>query len=199
MLGSLFRNPSGALNEVGQYAVAFQIVQLTNMLPLVISSAIYPRLVILHAEDPARYRHVLRGLLVWITGAGYALVLGAYLLGPPVLHAVFGMKFDRAADILVVLCISTVFNFSGAVRALFININGITKYHLFNATLGLAVLAPADLIFIPGSGGLGAAGAAAVATFVSGILSSLLLSRTRGFGFDQLRALLLYRRGMAVS
>lgn len=199
MLGSLFLDPNRALNEVGQYAVAFQIVQLTNMLPLVISSAIYPRLVTLHAENPDRYRQVLRGLLIWITGAGYVLVLGAYFLGPPILHAVFGVKFDRAANILVMLCISTVFNFSGAVRALFININGMTKYHLFNAALGLAILAPADFIFIPASGGLGAAGAAAVATFVSGILSSLLLSRTRSFGFDQLRALLLYRRGPAFS
>jgi O-antigen/teichoic acid export membrane protein len=193
MLGALYKEPGGALNEVGQYGMAFQIVQLTNMLPLVLFSAVYPRLVILHAENPTRYRTVLRSLLIWITGLGYALLLGAYFLGPPVLHLVFAAKFDRAAGILVVLCASTVFNFSGAVRAQFINIDGITKYHLFNAGVGLAVLAPASFYLIPLYGGLGAAWAAAMATFVSGVLSSLLLPRTRSFGIDQLCALLLFR------
>jgi O-antigen/teichoic acid export membrane protein len=193
MLGSLYNEPGGGLNEVGQYGTAFQIVQLANMLPLVLFSAIYPRLVALRSENPARYRTVLRGLLVWITGSGYALVVAAYFIGPPLLHMLFASKFDRAADILVVLCASTVFNFSGAVRAQFINIDGITSYHLFNAGLGLAVLAPASFYLIPLYGGLGAAWAAAIATLVSGVLSSLLLPGTRSFGIDQLCALFLFR------
>jgi O-antigen/teichoic acid export membrane protein len=122
-------------------------------------------------------------------------VLGAYWLAPPLLHWFFASKFDRASSILTILCISTVFNFSGAVRAQFINIEGVTQYHMLNAALGLGVLVPLSYYLIPISGGVGAAVAAAVATFISGVLSSLLLPRTRRFGIDQLRALLLLPAG----
>jgi PST family polysaccharide transporter len=199
MLGSLYRDPGKSLSELGQYGLAFQIVQLSNIIPVVLFSVIYPRLVGLRTEDATRYREVLRTLLVWITGLGYALVIAAYVFGPPVLHMLFDSKFDRAASILVVLCASTVFNFSGAVRAQYINIDGITRYHLFNAVLGLAVLAPASYYLIPRYGGLGAAWSAAIATFVSGVLSSLFLSATRSFGRDQLRALLLMRSQAAAK
>jgi PST family polysaccharide transporter len=191
MLGWLYAGPDGKLNEVGQYGLAFQVVQLTGMFPVVVFGAIYPRLVRLRAEQPDRYRQWLRWLLVFMTAAGYLLVLLAYWAGPPILHGFFAGRFDRAAAILTILCVSTVFNFSGAVRAQFINIEGLTQYHLLNAALGLAVLVPVSYWLIPSRGGLGAAYAAAIATFISGVLSSLLLPGTRRFGIDQLRALLL--------
>ncbi len=194
MLGSLSSVPEGGLSETGQYAVAFQIIQLTNMLPAAVFPAIYPRLVALQSENPQRYEEVLRRLLVWMTLLGYGLAAGAYMFAHPVLNLVLGGKFDRAADILLVLCASTIFNFSGAVRAQFINIEGTTHYHMISAALGLVVLVPADLYLIPLHGALGAAWSAVAATFVSGVLSSLLFRRTRAFGLSQLLALLMISR-----
>lgn len=193
LLGVLYKDPGGGLAELGQYGLAFQIVQLTNMLPSVLFAAIYPRLVTLHAENPQRYRAMLNWLMIGMNAVGYAFVVAAYLLGRPALHLIFADKFDRSINILIVLSISTVFNFSGAVRALFINIEGVTHYHMINAGIGLAVLAPASFILIPLYGGVGAAWAAVVATFVSGVLCSLLLPKTRSFGIDQLCTLLLFR------
>jgi len=193
MLGALSPGPKGGLAEAGQYAIAFQIVQLTSMLPSVVFAVAYPRLVALHSENPQRYNEVLRRLLVWMTALGYGLAAGAYLVAHPVIDLVFGGKFDRAADILLVLCTSTIFNFSGAVRAQFINIEGMTQYHMVNAALGLAVLIPINLYLIPLQGALGAAWAAVIATFVSGILSSLFFRSTRSFGVSQLLALFLLK------
>jgi O-antigen/teichoic acid export membrane protein len=176
---------------VGQYAVAFTTSQLFLVLPQVFFGAIYPRLVHLHSHDPARYRTVLNICYYGFTLLGYLILLFCIVFAPWLFHVVFGTKFDEASQIIVLLAVANVFNFSGSVRARAIDIANSSHYHLWNALLGLIILVPASWIAIPVYGAFGAAFCICVAMLVSGVLTSFCLPAVREDAPAQFKALLL--------
>ena len=86
---------------------------------------------------------------------------------------------------------STLCNFSAAVRAQFIFIANRPNLHVVNALIGLVTLIPANLILIPRYGAQGGAAAVTIASLVSGILTSFLFVETSPFGRRQIWRLVL--------
>jgi O-antigen/teichoic acid export membrane protein len=176
---------------VGQYAVAFQTSQLFLVLPHVFFAAIYPRLVYLHTHDPARYRTVLNVCYFGFTGLGYLILIFCVLFARPIFHFVFGDRYDTASQIIVVLAIANVFNFSGAVRGRAIDISNSTHYHVWCAAIGLMIVIPASWFVIPVYGALGSAWCIAFALFISGMVTSFFLPAVRDDARVQLKSLFL--------
>lgn len=176
---------------VGQYAVAFQTSQLFLVLPTVFFGAIYPRLVHLHSHDPARYRTVLNICYYGFTLLGYLILLFCALFAKWIFNFVFGAKYDVASQIIVILAIANVFNFSGAVRGRAIDIANSTHYHVWCASLGLAIVVPLSWLAIPIYGAFGAALCAAFALFISGIATSFFLPTIRKDAAVQIKSLFL--------
>lgn len=176
---------------VGQYAVAFQTSQLFLVMPTVFFGAIYPRLVHLHTHDPARYRAVLNICYYGFTLIGYLIMLFCLLFANPLFNLVFGPKYDVASQIIVILAIANVFNFSAAVRGRAIDIANSTHYHVWCAALGLAIVVPMSWLAIPAYGAFGAALCASFALFVSGMVTSFFLPAIRKDAMVQIKALFL--------
>ena len=177
--------------EVGIYAVAFQLIQVPNILPTVVLTTCYPRLVALRDENPALYTEYLDRLLSFFSFAGWGLVLVVLLGGDWGMNLLFGNKFQGSGLILLLLSISTLCNFSAAVRGQLIFIANRPNLHVANALIGLATLIPLNFALIPHYGAQGGAAAVAVASLVSGVLTSFLFSETSPFGRRQLWRLVL--------
>ncbi|HXP73389.1 MAG TPA: oligosaccharide flippase family protein, partial [Stellaceae bacterium] len=177
--------------EVGIYSVAFQLVQIPNILPTIVLSTCYPRLVALKEEHPERYREYLDKLLSFFSLAGWGLIAMILLFGDWGVMKLFGLGFAGAGPVLLLLSASTLVNFSGAVRGQVIFIANRPNLHVLNALVGLAVMVPADLLLIPRYGALGGAAAVTIASFVASLLTSFLFVETSWVGRAQLRRLFL--------
>jgi O-antigen/teichoic acid export membrane protein len=177
--------------ELGKYSAAFQMVQLTGILPLALFSTIYPRLVTLHGSNSAYFHRIIGWLYFGFALLSYLICAATYLFSDFAIHLLLGPKFAGAGSVLSVLIFSSVFTFLASVRAQEINIYNVPAYHLINAFIGLAVLVPISLFLIPRYGAVGAAWGATAGCFVSGVLTSFIFPRTRAAGFAQLRALVL--------
>jgi O-antigen/teichoic acid export membrane protein len=175
--------------EVGIYSVAYQLIQIPNMLPTIVLTTCYPRLVALKEENPGRYHEYLDKLLSFFSLAGWALVVGILLLGDWGVTKLFGAGFSGSGPVLLLLSASTLFNFSGSVRSQVIFIANRPNQHVLNALMGLAVMVPANLLLIPHWGALGGAAAVTVASFVVNMLTSLMFAETNFVGRLQFRRL----------
>jgi O-antigen/teichoic acid export membrane protein len=175
--------------EVGIYSMAFQLIQIPNVLPGIVLPTCYPRLVALKEEHPVRYTEYLDKLLSFFSFAGWGLVVGILLLGDWGMVRFFGPGFAGSGSVLLLLGIATLLNFSGMVRGQVIFIANRPNLHVINALVGLAVMVPADLALIPRYGALGGAIAVAIASLAASMLTSFLFAETSSFGRLQLRRL----------
>jgi O-antigen/teichoic acid export membrane protein len=173
-------------DQLGYYAVAFQIFTLLNFLPSSALAVVYPRLVKLHQVDPRRYLDMLVGVWLWVT---------------PAIGFVFGARSTPAGPVAAMMALANVFTFSGAVRYQVIYIEHKPVYHVYNTLLGFVVLIPLNLLLIPKYGAVGAAAAVACACFASNVVSSWVFAPLRDTGIDQTLAFLGLRRrlGNALS
>jgi O-antigen/teichoic acid export membrane protein len=176
---------------VGQYAVAFSVMQLFLIFPTAFFNATYPRLVAAHARDRDHYKDIINACFLGFSCLGYLIILFNLFFGRAVFQGVFGPKYDVAASLIIILSVANLFDFEGAVRAQLINIERATHYHLWNALVGLLVLLFFDAILIPTHGAAGACWSITLAFFASAILTSFIFPKTRTAGWAQLKALAL--------
>ena len=176
--------------EVGLYSVAFQLIQIPNILPTIVLATCYPRLVALAGEQPERYREYLDRLLSFFAWAGWTLMAAILLLGHWGVARLFGPGFAGSGPVLLLLGAAALINFSGAVRGQAIFIANRPNLHVVNALIGLAVMVPANLLLIPRYGAVGGAAAVTIASFVTSVLTSFLFAETRWVGRRQVRRLL---------
>jgi PST family polysaccharide transporter len=176
---------------VGQYAVAFSVMQFFLIFPTAFFNATYPRLVAVHSEDPQRYIRIIEFCYLGFACLAYCILLFNLVFGQILFRAVFGPKYVIASELIIILSVANLFDFEGAVRAQLINIEGSTHYHLWNAAAGLVVLLFFDAILIPTWGAVGASWSIGIAFFASAIMTSFVFPKTRATGWAQLRALAL--------
>jgi len=192
---------SATFDQLGYYAVAFQIFTLLNFLPSSALAVAYPRLVKLHQVDPRRYLEILRKIYVAVTLGGMLIFVGIWLWVTPAIGFVFGAQSTPAGPVAVMMALANVFTFSGTVRYQVIYIEHKPVYHVYNTLLGFVVLIPLNLLFIPKYGAVGAAAGVACACFAANVVSSWVFAPLRATGIDQMLAFLGLRRrlGSALS
>jgi O-antigen/teichoic acid export membrane protein len=189
----------GNFEELGYYAVAFQMFSILNFLPSAVLSVIYPRLVELHQKDESRYRDVVRSCYVGATLAGVAIAIAVAFTVGPLIEILFGVRSLPAAPVAIAMAVANIFTFSGAVRSQVIYIEYKPYYHIYNTILGLLLLIPANWILIPRWGALGAGVAVAASSFVSAVGSSWVFPQLRSTGLDQALAFIGVKRRIAIG
>ena len=193
-LSHLMLKSLSSFDQLGYYAIAFQMFTVLNFLPNSMLSVVYPRLVQLHHSNVDRYDALTRLLYVLVTISGLVICVAVWLFVLPIITLVFGTKSAPVAPIAFVMSIANLFTFSGAVRSQVIYIEHKPIYHVYNTALGLLVLIPLNLLLIPKYGAVGAAMSVAAACFVSGVVSSWMIPKLRPTGLDQILAFIGLRR-----
>ena len=177
-------------DQVGKFALASSVVQAVGIVPPAVSSAVYPRLIAIANESRMRAVHLVGWIVYAFTAIGYLLCL-ACIVAAPTLPFIFGQRYDGTQWIMVILSTTIVFNFSGAARALLINIEAVPRYHLISAMIGLMTVGAGSVMLIPLYGAAGAALVQAVACFVSPFLTTVFFRQVRVLAVAQFASLLL--------
>lgn len=186
----LVQNLAG-FEEVGFYALAFNLVNIVTMVPSLALSGIYPKLVALSNRDRRQFVNAIRWLFFWGSLFGYFAIALVAVLGHIAVPMVFGSKYLPATNVLVVMIFALIVMISGAVRAAIINIAVDPIYHLWSTIIGLAVLLPISWVLIPGFGAVGAAFGIIVSSVASAVATTWAFPRLRPYAMDQLAGLLL--------
>lgn len=177
--------------SVGQYALAFQGIQMFLVVPAVAFGAIYPRLVQLHAIDRPKYDRIMRFLYLGFTATGYLLTVLCWLTSGWIFHMFFGERYEVARQVFNVLAVANIFNFSWQVRSRAIDLTNQTRFHAWVGLIGLAVVTASSLFAIPRFGPVGAAWCVTLATAVAGVLTTAFLPGLRSDAIAQAKAFLL--------
>jgi len=185
MLGAL-----AGESELGQYSVALRLAEGFAFLPLVLQSTVFPVLVGARQQGfeafRARLLHVYRLCIL----VALAVCVALALLGPWLLHLLFGDVYAPAGPLLAWMSLRVLLSFIGTARGLFLLVEDLQRWATVTLFAGTVVNVLLNLWWIPSLGALGAVWASLVSFTVSTLLVDLLHPRARANIVDLLRAAL---------
>ena len=185
----------GAMNktaELGYYAAAVKISEITDFLPMIISSSIFPKLANLRERNYAEYLNKFQiycdtMMILWL---GVAIPIS--LLSPLIVHLLYGEKYAKSASVLAIYVWAQFGSNFGVARSTYFTIEGQLRYGLYLTVVGSILNVGLNLLLIPKYGAFGATLATLITYFYVIILVNFLIKELRPFGKFIWRSLNLY-------
>lgn len=159
---------------VGVYAAAVRISEVWNMVPVIIVTAAFPRLLELRLTDQARYEANVQRLFSVLAGISIAAALGTQVLGPWAVHLLYGPAYQESAAILQISVWSAIFTSLGFASGRWLIAENMAKFALLRNAIGVVINIGVNLFLIPAMGAKGAA----LGTLISYIFANLLAYTT---------------------
>ncbi len=175
--------------EAGRYAAAARLYELCGFLPVALAASLAPALLTAHATDRADFDRRVRGLFARAAQLAYAAAVPGILLSGVIVSLLFGPAYAATVPMFIVLLLGYPFLAVGIAREQVLIAEQKPRRQLAAMISGVALNLLLNLILIPRFGGLGAAGASALAQATAGVLSSFAWRDTRLIGRWQLQAL----------
>jgi PST family polysaccharide transporter len=182
--------------EVGTYAAAAKLSEMWYFLPSALASSLLPALVRAREQGSAAYCTRLQEYFDLSVGIAYALSVPVAFLAPWLVRLTYGVEFSAAGPILAVHIWSSTFVFLGVARGQWLVNEGKQNFYLVSTCAGAIANILLNLVFIPISGGLGAAYATVISYSLAAWLASYLHPDIREIAAMQTRALLVPIRGL---
>ena len=157
--------------EVGAYAVAARVVEVSYILPAVLTSAIFPAMVQSMGADPGTYQQRIQRLFDAIIWLAIVISVPMSMLAPVIVDLLVGSAYAGAAPVLAILAWMPLLVFFGMVRQRWLVAENQFAAALSVEALGCALNVLCNLMLIPRFGAVGAA----VAALISAAGSTLLL------------------------
>jgi O-antigen/teichoic acid export membrane protein len=149
--------------EVGIYSVAVQLTEVWYFVPMLVFSSVFPAIVEAEKTNESLFYQRLQKLYNWMALSAYIIAIPICLLSKVLVHTLFGLAYDRSADMLSVLIWSILFTNLGIARTTFLTAMNWTRVHFFTVALGCLVNIFLNLLLIPAYKGMGAVIASCVA------------------------------------
>ena len=175
--------------EVGVYAAATRLVELTYMLPAALAVSLMPGLLRAKSDGPTAYLERFRQYLDVSAAAAYLIIVPVTLLAPLVIRLAYGDDYAASAEVLRIQIWAALFVFLSLARGQFLINAGLTRFYLAAAGAGAVANVALNLVLIPRWGGVGAAYATVGSYAVASWLSSYFHAEVRPVGQLQTRAL----------
>lgn len=163
LLMSLLRD----MSEVGMYAAAAKLLDLTQKIPILAARVVAPMLFQKSHDDPAAYRKICNAMLRAATGVAMAIGLSFNLLAEPLITFVFGEKYANAAIILQVLGAAFALRFVSTALQTVLTTSDLHVRRTKSIAMATLANVGFNLVLIPLYGSIGAA--------ISVILGNLVL------------------------
>ncbi|MBK8226604.1 MAG: flippase [Flavobacteriales bacterium] len=168
-----------AFAEVGQYSVALRMIEALGFLPMIVQSTLAPAITKAKAVSHALYTDRLLNQYRLMFGLFLVTAIPLYLLAEPIVVLLFGAEFEPAGVLLGLFAIRLFFTNMGTGKRSFITNEGLFRYSLLTALVGVALNVGINWLLIPEYRSIGAIWATIISFSVSIFVLDLLIPRTR--------------------
>lgn len=179
---------------VGIFSISVRLSEIFYMVGSAVIAAAAPSLFSAHKLDPKAFRSRIERLFRTLNVISISICLVIGLIAEPLVSLVFGEKYVGSAQVLQIYiwCLPPVLQ--GGIRNVWLMAEGRTIFALFAATLGTLISLVLNISLIPVYGVRGAAVAAVIAMWGSGIFSSFLQRDLKDIAYLQLLSFLPWRK-----
>jgi PST family polysaccharide transporter len=182
MLGFL-----ASTREVGQYAAAVRLSEVSYFVPVVLMTSLAPTLTRRHLRSREEFLDLYGRLVGAFLVVSFLLAATLGLAAPWLVSFLFGPDYAYAADVLRVHIWSLPFVFLGVSQSSWNTVNNLQGLAMLRTLGGAAINTLLNFVLIPPFGALGAAYATIVAYAFAGCIGNLFSARTRPYLQLQLR------------
>ncbi|MBX9768487.1 MAG: flippase [Bdellovibrionales bacterium] len=179
---------------VGIFSISVRLSEIFYMVGSAVIASAAPALFSAHKLDPPAFRSRMERLFRTLNGVSVGICLFIGLIAEPLVTVVFGEKYAASVEVLriYIWCLPPVLQ--GGIRNVWLMAEGRTVFALFAATLGTLISLILNITLIPLYGVKGAAIAAVIAMWTSGIFSSFLQRELKEIASLQLLSFLPWRK-----
>lgn len=176
--------------EVGAYAIAVRIVEVSFVIPAVVIASVFPAMISAKQQDRVTYEARIQALFDSMLWSALAIAVPLSLLAGVVVRVLAGNAYAAAGPVLEVLAWMPVLVFLGVIRQRWLLAENQLGAGLAVEAAGCGLNVLANLVLIPRHGAVGAAYASLigsafatvlVAPFSSGIRNSLTMYLSAAF------------------
>lgn len=177
---------------LGIYSAAVKISEVGYFIPSILATSFFPSIVRTRELGTQAYNIRRQHYFDLSVILAVTIALPTTLLAGPIIHFLYGDKYNEAVTILCALVWATLFVFAGGARQQYLIAEGHMKFS-FVATLAAAILnVILNIFLIPRYQGFGAAIATLISYGLSAVFSSFFYQPTRLMGWEQLKSFNLF-------
>lgn len=178
-------------HEVGLYSAALRISEVWYAIPTVLIASVSPSLIDSHGKSLELYYERLQKLFTLLARIAYAVAIPTTLLATSLVPRLYGHAFDGAGFILTIHIWTALFVFLGIGLSPWIVNEGMTRFYLYQTSVGAVTNVLLNLILIPTYGGIGAAVATLISQMVTAYLMLGFSRKTRRIFLMQTKAIFM--------
>ena len=186
MLGSMLSD-----KEVGVYSAALRISEVWYILPMVITSSLFPGIVILKEKDSKLYMNRVQSLLCVMCLLSFIAVVFVTCFGGYIINILFGAEYIESAAILKIHILGGVFVAIGVVGNSWYMAEDLQKMIFSRTVVGSVINVVLNFIIIPKYGVIGSAATTVISFAFSGYILDFFSIKTRKLFLAKTRAIFI--------
>ncbi|WP_155265115.1 flippase [Sphingomonas segetis] len=168
--------------DVGTYAIAARVSEVSYVVPVVIVASVFPRLVELRTVDASKYRRRMRESIRYLFWLGMLVAVTVSFIARPLISWLFGEEFRAAGTILAIHVWACPAVFMGMIVEKWFVTEDLLKLFIGRQLMSAAVNVGLNFLLIPKFGGVGSAVATVVAYTLAYYLSCFTSRKTAQAG-----------------
>ena len=165
---------------VGIYAVAARISEVWYIVPTVLVSSLFPKIIELHDSDLNRFQRYMQKGYDSLFILSLAVAIPVSLFAEPIVVTLFGKSYQESAPILAIHVWAGLFIFMRSLLSKWLVIEHLLIFSLVTHGLGAVINVLLNFSLIPVYGAIGAAIATVVSYSTSSYLTLFVSKKTRG-------------------
>lgn len=165
--------------QVGIYSVAAKLSEVWYVLPQIVITAMFPKLLEIAKQSQTRYLAILQRGFDGLFIAALVLSAGIYFISPALIALLFGEQYQESAAILQLHIFASVFIFMRVLLSQWLVSEKFAQFSLFSQLAGAVCNILLNLWLIPVYGAWGAAVATVISYAVTSYICLAFHARTR--------------------
>ena len=186
MLGSLAND-----DAVGQYTAALKISEGWMVVPIIISTSLFPSFIEARKESVRAYQDLVKTIINIMVALSLGVAIFFTITSFWIIDFLYGVDYSEAANVLAIHSWAMVFNTVSAVSFRYFLIEGLQRFSAYRALIGLVINCVLNLWLIPLYGMLGAAFSTLIAQCFAAFILNFISPLTREMFWMQCRAIFL--------
>jgi O-antigen/teichoic acid export membrane protein len=143
--------------EAGIYGAAYGFLSPMNFLPAAVMASFFPVLSAVYSRDPARARRLVQICAEIMAVIGLPILAGTIALSQPIIHLIYGPRFNQSAQLLPILMIAFVIICFGSLAGFLAPLLGLQWRFALYTSIGAVANVILNLVLIPPYGAHGSA------------------------------------------